>query len=161
MTDEKEQTEFEELHRSITACDDILNSVETNLESFRNDLASVAADIESLQDRSAALNKRLENRQEVEKALAPLVDELSVSPETITKIVTGPIDETWAKTLSDVDRRAAAHKKKAADSTKSKANDDLGPLMDNLIQKVRPRTCNFLHTNDLHGHRHLKEYETT
>ncbi len=60
---------FDELHRNIRACDDILSSVETNLTSFRNDLATVSADIETLQARSTGLNVRLENRKAVEKGL--------------------------------------------------------------------------------------------
>lgn len=142
LIDEKDQAKFEDLHRSIAACDDILSSVETNLTSFRNDLATVSADIESLQDRSTALNKRLDNRKEVEKALGPLVEELSVSPETISKIASGPIDESWAKMLSDVDRRAATHRKKAEDA-RSKAAQDLGPLLENLINKVSSATETF------------------
>ena len=59
-----------------------------------------------------------------------------MSPETISKIATGPIDETWSKVLSDVDRRATAHKKKTSEPWQSKANDDLGPLLEKLIQKV-------------------------
>ncbi|OAA69035.1 Vps52 / Sac2 family protein [Cordyceps fumosorosea ARSEF 2679] len=136
---ESDQAKFEDLHRSITACDDILNSVETNLTSFRNDLASVAADIESLQDRSTALNKRLDNRKEVEKALNPLVEELSVSPEVITKITTGIIDETWPKMLTELDRRATAHKKKFKETQQSKATSDLGPLLEKLVQKAVER----------------------
>jgi chromosome segregation ATPase len=136
LADEKERTKFEDLHRSIAACDDILNSVETNLANFQNDLAVVSADIESLQGRSTALNRRLDNRIKVEQALGPLVEELSVSPETISKIADGHVDESWVKALNDLDRRATAHKKRAADA-QSKASDDLGPLLEKLTQKVR------------------------
>lgn len=133
--DEKQKTKFDDLHRNITACDDVLNSVETYLTSFRNDLANVSADIESLQSRSTALNQRLENRRGVEKALAPLVEDLSISPETISKISDGHIDESWAKILSDLDRRVAAHAKRSS-SQQTKASDDLGPLLEKLILKV-------------------------
>lgn len=135
LIDEINKAKFEDLHRSISACDDILHSVETNLTNFRNDLSTVSADIESLQDRSSLLNRRLENRKAVEKALGPLVEELSVSPETLTKLSTGPIDESWAKMLSDVDKRATAYQKNLG-SQKSKASDDVGPLLEKLILKV-------------------------
>ncbi|KAL3955281.1 hypothetical protein ACCO45_010844 [Purpureocillium lilacinum] len=142
---QKDKSKFEDLHRSITACDDVLGSVETNLESFRNDLATVSADIESLQARSAALNRRLENRKVVEKALGPLVEELSVSPDTITKISSGHIDESWTKMLSEVDRRAVAQKKKAASGLpQNKASEELGPLLDKLILKAIERIRDFL-----------------
>ena len=135
--DEEQRRKFQDLHKSIAACDEILGSVETNLTNFRNDLASVSADIESLQDRSLALNRRLENREAVEKALAPYVEELSLSPDTIHKICNGHVDESWIKLLSEVDKRDAAHKRNTSSSQPSKASEDLGPLLGKLISKVR------------------------
>ena len=135
LPDEKQKGKFDELHRSIHACDDVLNSVETYLANFQTDLAAVSADIESLQARSTALNRRLDNRKALEKALGPLVEELSVSPEVISKISEGHIDESWAKMLNEIDRRAAAHEKRS-NSRQIKASEDLGPLLDKLTAKV-------------------------
>ena len=117
-------------------CDDVLNSVESNFASFRNDLAAVSADIETLQSRSTLLNSRLENRKTVGRALGPVIEDLSVSPETVAKVVDGPIDESWLKALGEVDKRATAYRKTSAGSKKSKAWSDLGPLLENLILKV-------------------------
>lgn len=89
-----------------------------------------------MQARSTALNRRLENRQEVAKALNPMVEELSVSPEIISKISEGQIDETWAKMLGEVERRTATLKKKPPGSQQSKAAGDLEPLLEKLTQKV-------------------------
>ncbi|KAK0735874.1 Sac2 family-domain-containing protein [Apiosordaria backusii] len=141
---ERDKTKFEELHRSIRACDDILSSVETNLTSFRNDLAAVSADIESLQARSTALNVRLENRKAVEKALGPIVEELSVSPMVVSKIAEGHIDEAWIKTLAEVDKRAVAHKKNSQQQTQNKALADIGPLLEKLVLKAIERIRDFL-----------------
>jgi len=133
--DEKQRTRFDDLHRSIGACDDVLNSVELNLTSFRNDLASVSADIEFLQSRSTALTRRLDNRRSVEKALGPLVEELSIPPEAISKLAEGHIDESWAKMLNEIDRRAVAHEKRSS-GQQNKALEDLGPLLEKLVAKV-------------------------
>ncbi|KAK3987802.1 Sac2 family-domain-containing protein [Cladorrhinum sp. PSN332] len=141
---ERDKAKFEELHRSIRACDDILNSVETNLTSFRNDLAAVSADIESLQARSTALNVRLENRKAVEKALGPIVEELSVSPTVVSKIAEGHIDEAWVKVLAELDKRVIAHKKNSQQSQQSKALSDIGPLLEKLVQKAVERIRDFL-----------------
>ncbi|KAK0750999.1 Sac2 family-domain-containing protein [Schizothecium vesticola] len=140
---ERDKAKFEELHKSIRACDDILSSVETNLTSFRNDLAAVSADIESLQARSSALNVRLENRKEVEKGLGPVVEELSVSPMVVAKIVDGHIDEAWIKVLADLDKRVMSHKK-ASNQTQSKALEDIGPLLEKLVLKAVERIRDFL-----------------
>lgn len=135
--DERDKSKFEDLHRSIRACDDVLTSVETNLTSFRNDLATVSADIESLQARSTALNVRLENRRAVEKGLGPVVEELSVSPHVVSKIAEGHVDEAWIKVLAEVDRRSEAHKKSAKSAQgQSAAAADLGPLLEKLTIKV-------------------------
>lgn len=96
----------------------------------------MSSDIESLQSRSAALNRRLDNRQAVEKALSPIVEELSISPETITRITAGHIDESWVRALNDLDRRATAHQKRTG-SQPPKALEDLKPLLEKLILKVR------------------------
>ncbi|KAL9572736.1 hypothetical protein ACKAV7_003135 [Fusarium commune] len=132
---ENDRTKLEDLHRSIEACDDVLNSVEINLANFRNDLAMVSADIESLQIRSTALNRRLENRKQVEKALGPLVEELSLPPEVISKISEGHIDETWAKMLAELDRRSTLFKKKSETQT-SNAAKDLEPILEKLTFKA-------------------------
>ncbi|RKU47216.1 hypothetical protein DL546_008312 [Coniochaeta pulveracea] len=143
FTDERDRSKFEELHRSIRACDDILNSVETNLTSFRNDLAAVSADIESLQARSTALTVRLDNRKAVEKGLGPIVEELSVSPDMVSRISEAHIDESWVKLLSELDKRTAAHEKNAA-QVESKAMADLGPLLEKLTLKAVERIRDFI-----------------
>ncbi|KAF5656067.1 SAC2-like protein [Fusarium sp. NRRL 25303] len=140
---ENDRTKLEDLHRSIEACDDVLNSVEISLANFRNDLALVSADIESLQTRSTALNRRLENRKQVEKALGPLVEELSLPPEVISKISEGHIDETWAKMLAELDRRSTLFKKKAETQT-SNAAKDLEPILDKLTFKAIERIRDFI-----------------
>ncbi|KAF4444020.1 SAC2 [Fusarium acutatum] len=140
---ENDRTKLEDLHRSIEACDDVLNSVEINLANFRNDLAMVSADIESLQTRSTALNRRLENRKQVEKALGPLVEELSLPPEVISKISEGHIDETWAKMLAELDRRSTLFKKKSETQT-SNAAKDLEPILDKLTLKAIERIRDFI-----------------
>ncbi|KAK7423761.1 Vacuolar protein sorting-associated protein 52 [Neonectria magnoliae] len=140
---ETERTKLELLHRSISACDDVLNSVEINLTSFRNDLATVSSDIESLQARSTALSRRLENRKEVEKALGPMVEELSLPPEVISKIAEGHIDDTWTKTLAELDRRATSFKKKSG-AQQNNASKDLGPLLEKLTLKAIERIRDFL-----------------
>lgn len=135
-TDEQETTKYQELHRSIRACDDVLSSVETSLTSFRSDLAAVSADIESLQARSTSLNVRLENRKAVEKGLGPLVEELSVSPLVVSKIAEGAVDESWVRVLAELEKKYEAYKRNVKQQGQGKVLEDLGPLLENLILKV-------------------------
>ncbi|RDW91073.1 Vps52-domain-containing protein [Coleophoma crateriformis] len=140
----KEKQKFEELHLSIRACDDVLNSVETNLTSFQNDLAQVSAEIETLQGRSTALSIRLENRKVVEAGLGPIVEEISVSPAVVRKIVEGTIDEAWVRALSEVEKRSKAMDSKFKERRNIKGISDLKPLLDNLISKALERIRDFL-----------------
>lgn len=133
---ECEKEKFEDLHRSIRACDDVLNSVEINLASFQNDLAMVSAEIETLQARSTALSVRLENRKVVENGLGPIVEEISVSPAVVKKIVDGAIDEAWVRALAEVEKRSKAMDAKSKEQRNIKGVNDLKPLLENLVSKA-------------------------
>ncbi|RDL33683.1 uncharacterized protein BP5553_08051 [Venustampulla echinocandica] len=133
---ESEKSKFDDLHRSIRACDDVLNAVEINLTSFQNDLAVVSAEIETLQARSTALSVRLENRKLVENGLGPIVEEISLSPAVVSKIVEGNIDEGWVRALAEVEKRSRAIELKSKEHANIKGVGDLKPLLENLIKKA-------------------------
>ena len=58
-----------------------------------------------------------------------------MSPMVVSKISEGHIDESWAKILAEVDKRATAQKKNSQ-QTQSKALADVGPLLEKLVLKV-------------------------
>ncbi|KAI9663065.1 MAG: hypothetical protein M1821_008113 [Bathelium mastoideum] len=141
---EKERDNFEELHRSILACDDVLKSVETYLMSFQKDLGTVSAEIETLQSRSMVLNTKMENRKRVEKILGPAAEEITLSPVMVKKIMEGPIDDAWVKALEEIERRSRAIDGKTKDGNKVRAAADLRPLLDNLTNKAVERIRDYL-----------------
>lgn len=141
---EKDKEKFEDLHRSIRACDDVLKSVETNLASFQSDLGQVSAEIETLQRRSTALSTRLENRTFVQRILGPVVEEISISPAVIRKIAEGNIDEGWVRALAEVEKRSKALDSKAKERQNIKGVNDLRPLLKNLVDKALERIRDFL-----------------
>lgn len=144
--DERDKAKFEDLHRSIRACDDVLNSVEINLTKFQNDLGAVSAEIETLQARSTALNIRLENRKIVEKGLGPIVEEITISPAVVRKISEGMIDESWVKALAEVEKRSRALDQKSKERRNIKGVNDLRPLLSHLVNKVSQKALViFLH----------------
>lgn len=105
----------------------------------------VSAEIETLQARSTALSVRLENRKVVENGLGPIVEEISVSPAVVKKIVDGPIDEAWVRALAEVEKRSKAMDAKSKEQQNIKGVNDLKPLLENLVSKVRP-TMSISHT---------------
>jgi hypothetical protein len=97
----------------------------------------VSAEIETLQARSTSLSIRLENRKVVEHCLGPIVEEISVSPAVVKKVVEGVIDEAWVRALAEVGKRFKAMEAKSKELQKLKAVNDLKPLLENLINTVR------------------------
>ncbi|KAI9846589.1 MAG: hypothetical protein M1837_003830 [Sclerophora amabilis] len=140
---EKEKDKFEDLHRSIIGCDEVLQSVETYLTSFQTDLGVVSAEIETLQSRSTQLNARLANRKNVETLLGPAVEEFSISPMAIRSISEGPIDENWTSALAQIDKRHKAIEARSEGRSKVKAVEDIKPLLDDLIKKAMERIRDF------------------
>ena len=109
--------------------------MESYLGNFQADLASVSAEIESLQTRSASLSTKLENRKAVESLLGPAVQNLSVPPGFVRKITEGMIDDDFEIALNEIEKRA----KSAAKSGERvfKASEDVKLLLENLQLKVR------------------------
>ncbi|OBT64809.1 hypothetical protein VE03_06550 [Pseudogymnoascus sp. 23342-1-I1] len=141
---EIDKARFEDLHQSIRACNDILNSVELNLASFQNDLGDVSAEIETLRARSTTLSSRLENRKVVEHGLTPVIEEITVSQTIVKTISEGDIDETWIVALNVVGKWSKALNVKANKAQNIKSVTDLGPLRDQLVNIAIERIRDFL-----------------
>lgn len=141
---EQERDKFQELHTSITGCDDVSKSVEMYLNDFSNELGAVSAEIETLQTRSTQLNAMLENRRNVEKLLGPAVEEISISPKAVRTIAEGPMDETWVRALNEIDSRTAGIEAKASSSSGFKAIEDVRPLLINIKDKAIERIRDYL-----------------
>lgn len=133
---EQERDKFQDLHTSITGCDEISKSVELYLNDFQTELGAVSAEIETLQTRSTQLNAMLENRRNVERLLGPAVEEISISPKAVRTIVEGPMDENWVRALNEIDARTTSIEAKASSSSGFKAIEDVQPLLIDVRNKV-------------------------
>lgn len=140
----KEKDKFEDLHRSILACDEVLKSVEMYLTNFRSDLGTVSAEIETLQSRSTALNTKLDNRKVVEKLLGPAVEDISISPAVVRKISEGPIDDGFLKALSELEKRSKTINARSKEQNNAKALGDVKPLLEDLINKAVERIRDYV-----------------
>lgn len=142
--DDKEKDKFEDLHKSILACDEVLKSVEMYLTNFQADLGAVSAEIESLQNRSIALNTKLENRKVVEKLLGPAVEDISISPTVVRKIAEGPVDEGFLRALADLEKRSKTINAKVKEQPDLKSLSDIKPLIDDLTNKAVERIRDYI-----------------
>lgn len=120
----------------MQACDNVLKSVEVSLTSFQKDLGAVSAEIETLQSRSSALSTKLENRMVLEKLLGPAIEEITIAPSVVRLISDGPIDPSWMKALSELEKRSKTIHTQAEASVKTAAILDVKPVVDNLTTKV-------------------------
>lgn len=141
---EKEMDKFEDLHKSIESCDEVLNSVETYLTSFQADLAAVAAEIETLQNRSTALNTKLDNRKVVEKVLGPEVEAFGIPPGAVRKIAEGTIDDSWVRALEELEKRSKSIDAKLKEGKDIKAAQDVRPLIDDVSNKAVERIRDYV-----------------
>ncbi|KAL1585422.1 hypothetical protein WHR41_05635 [Cladosporium halotolerans] len=141
---EKEKDRFEDLHKSIVSCDEVLSSVETYLTSFQADLAAVAAEIETLQNRSTTLNTKLENRKVVEKVLAPEVEAFGIPPAAVRKIAEGTVDDSWVRALEELEKRSRSIDAKLKEGKDIKAAQDIRPLVDDVSNKAVERIRDYV-----------------
>ncbi|OTA30450.1 hypothetical protein BTJ68_10100 [Hortaea werneckii EXF-2000] len=141
---EQERDKFEDLHKSILACDEVLKSVETYLTNFRADLAAVSSEIEHLQQRSSALNNKLQNRKAVEKVLGPEVEAFAIPPAVVRKITEGAVDGNWVKALEQLEKRIKTIEAKAKEGKDVKAVQDIRPLIDEVSSKAVERIRDYV-----------------
>ena len=113
-----------------------MNSVERSLTNFQNDLGTVSAEIETLQNRSTALNTKLENRKVVEKLLGPAVEDISIAPALVKKISEGSIDVDWVEALKLLGKRSKAIESRLQGPDRILAASDVKPLLDDLTHIV-------------------------
>ena len=141
---EKEKDRFQDLHTSILACDGVLESVEGYLTSFRTDLASVSTEIETLQNRSTALNNKVQNRRAVEKCLGPEVEALCISSAVVRKITEGTIDDNWIKALDELERRMKTVDAKLREGKDVKALQEARVFFDEVSTKAVERIRDYV-----------------
>lgn len=107
------------------------------MTSFQDDLGTVSAEIESLQNRSIALNTKLGNRKCVEKLLGPALEEVSISPAVVRKLSEDSIDQDWVAALNVLEKRSRAIDQRLNGPEKILAASDLKPLLKDLTNLVR------------------------
>ncbi|KAI5368157.1 hypothetical protein Slin15195_G032910 [Septoria linicola] len=141
---EKEKDKYEDLHKSILACDEVLKSVESYLTNFQAELASVSAEIETLQNRSTTLNNKLDNRKAVEKVLGPEVEALSVPPSVVRKITEGAVDDQWIRSLQELEKRSKAIDAKLTEGKDIRAAQDVKPFINDVSTKAVERIRDYV-----------------
>ncbi|KAK7203699.1 Sac2 family-domain-containing protein [Myxozyma melibiosi] len=144
---EQQIERFKDLHVSIQKCDSVLASVGDYLSLFEKDLGLLSSEIETLQNRSIFLNRRLENRREVETRLAALIDDILIPPFAIKKILTGEINTQWISLIQILWTRLKRMELFKAEAQKISQSvaliDEIEPVLKMLADKAVERIRDF------------------
>uniref|UniRef100_A0A8D0HR09 Vacuolar protein sorting-associated protein 52 homolog n=1 Tax=Sphenodon punctatus TaxID=8508 RepID=A0A8D0HR09_SPHPU len=139
----KESRNIASLHMQITACDAVLERMESMLSSFQSDLSSISSEIQTLQEQSVAMNVRLRNRQAVRGRLSQLVDELVVPGAMISTILEMPVTEPgFLEQLHELNSKVNAVKEQAFRETMACA--DVADILDRLKAKAVAKIRDFI-----------------
>lgn len=137
-------TRLLELKQSIASCDDVLERIQKSMTTFRTDLLAVSSDVESLQERSNEMSKRLQNRKDLEAALGPAIEESVLSPQLILRIIEAPVDKNWLSALESLEQFSENEKKDRAINVEFPAQEveklrsiAVARIRDYLVTKIK------------------------
>lgn len=137
-------TRLFELKESISNCDDVLSRIQLFMTTFQADLLTVSSDIESLQERSNEMSKRLQNRKALEAVLGPAIDESILAPQLISKIIDSPVDRSWLTALDSLEQFSENETKKRIVTVDFPSNEvenlraiAISRIRDYLVTKIK------------------------
>lgn len=124
------------LHTQIEGTDGILETMESLLSGFKNDLGKISSEIKSLQEQSLGMSIKLRNRKAAERRLGSFVEEITVPPDLITAVLDDEVTEAYLERLVDLNRRLGLIDRGNLAKT-SAAADDVRPE----LERLRSRAC--------------------
>ena len=84
------------------------------------------------------MNSKLENRQNVERLLGPVVEQITFAPALVRKLNEGSIDEHYTKALEELNSRLKLITSDSKGAKTIKGFDDLRPVLYQLSDRVSP-----------------------
>lgn len=136
----KESQNIASLHNQISACDKILERMESMLLGFQSDLGSISSEILSLQRKSISMSQELSNRQAIRGQLSQFIDDMAVSESLITGIMDVPVtDKDFLSHLQVLNHKISFVKEQSFKESKSclDVKDILEKLKIKAMTKIR------------------------
>ena len=128
----RESQNIASLHHQIVECDQILERMETMLNTFQTDLGSISNEILTLQQQSVQMNVQLRNRQAIRGELCQYVDDMAVSEDMLFTLVESPVSEpAFLEQLQNLEHKINFMKEQSFRDSKS-CND-----MKDVIEKLK------------------------
>jgi hypothetical protein len=136
----KESANIASLHNQISACDEILERMESMLVGFQSDLGSISSEILSLQRKSISMSQELSNRQAIRGQLSQFIDDMAVPESLIVGIMDSPVtDKEFLTQLQVLNHKISFVKEQSFKESKSclDVKDILEKLKIKAMSKIR------------------------
>lgn len=136
----KESQNIASLHHQISACDQILERMESMLLGFQNDLGSISTEIVSLQRKSISMSQELSNRQAIRGQLSQFIDDMVVPESLVSEILDGNVtDKDFLYNLQNLNHKLSFVKEQNFKESKSclDVKDILEKLKIKAMTKLR------------------------
>jgi hypothetical protein len=136
----KESANIASLHNQISACDEILERMESMLVGFQSDLGSISSEILSLQRKSISMSEELSNRQAIRGQLSQFIDDMAVPESLIVGIMDSPVtDKEFLTQLQVLNHKISFVKEQSFKESKSclDVKDILEKLKIKAMSKIR------------------------
>ncbi|KAJ1975224.1 Vacuolar protein sorting-associated protein 52 [Dimargaris verticillata] len=135
---------IQDLHHQIASCDDILDHMEQLLTGFQGKLGNINQSIQELQDASAAMTVKLQNRMQVATQLDKVVDGLVVPPDLVQAVCHADIDPAYVDHVQTLGLKLRYVRHQAHRSHPMAAVRDVQPELERLLLVSAARIRHFL-----------------
>eukprot|EP01135_Chromosphaera_perkinsii_P012212 Nk52_evm31s2612 gene=Nk52_evmTU31s2612 len=131
-----------DLYKQIRSCDDILQEMEKLLNGFQANLGNIGTEIQTLQNQSLTMNLKIKNRKIIQSKLGSIIDDLVISPDMITHICEGEVNEEFVQYLKALTAKIASAK--SDKFLQAKCFSEIKPEMIKLRAKAIERIREFM-----------------
>ncbi|ODV86795.1 hypothetical protein CANARDRAFT_27182 [[Candida] arabinofermentans NRRL YB-2248] len=115
------------------------------LLNFEQNLNKLSLEMEFLQNRSNQLNVEIQDKQQIDLQLTPIINDLIIPPEIIKSIVNDKLNENWIENLRFIIEKKEIYSKYERE-TKIQSLQDLNKLLEIMELKAIERIRDFIIT---------------
>ena len=101
----KHDKEFMEMFKNFEESDEILNTLESSLLTFKEKLSGINNDMKILQAKSTEITTKLKNRKEFEEELFKLLDSIILAPDFLNDIISKDIDDDFINKINKLEQK--------------------------------------------------------
>ena len=137
--------EFMQMFKNFEESDEILNTLESNLLTFKDKLSGINNDMKILQTKSTEISTKLKNRKEFEEELFKLLDSIILAPDFLNDIISKDIDDDFVNKINKLEEKLQTFI--GGDLPESTAINEIIPE----IRKTLAKVCSKIYSHILNS----------